>query len=76
MVVSLWNACAADLALPKRCTTVNPTLTDSASIPSLECANQLAERVLNLRRERQLRRLRGSDDLRAGHLLHGGSDFV
>ena len=35
--------------------------------------DQLAERLLNLRWERPLQRLRGRDDLRAGYLLHGGS---
>ena len=40
--------------------------------PVPRCPDELAERFLNLRRERQLRRLRGRDDLRAGYLLHGG----
>ena len=35
-------------------------------------ANQLTQRLLNLRRQRHLQRLRGRDDLRAGYLLHGG----
>src|SRR5450755_2533658 len=34
--------------------------------------DELAERLLNLRRQRQLRRLPGRDGLRAGYLLHGG----
>ena len=37
------------------------------------CPDELAERFLNLRRQRTLQRLRGRDDLRAGYLLHGGS---
>src|SRR5450755_54046 len=40
--------------------------------PLPRCPNELAECLLNLRRQRQLRRLPGRDDLRAGYLLHGG----
>src|SRR5450755_2426043 len=38
--------------------------------------DELAERLLNLRRQRQLRRLPGRDDLRAGYLLDGGSPVL
>jgi uncharacterized protein with GYD domain len=37
------------------------------------CPDQLAERLLDLRRERTLDRLHRRDDLRRGYLLHGGS---
>src|SRR5487761_1563397 len=36
------------------------------------CPDELAECLLNLCRQRQLRRLHGRDDLGAGYLLHGG----
>src|SRR5215211_677581 len=35
--------------------------------------DQLAQRLLNLRRQRALRRLQGRDDLGRSYLLHGGS---
>ena len=55
--------------------------TDAEREQSLSrCPNELAERFLNLRRQWQLRRPHGRDDLRAGYLLHGGppvlSDLV
>jgi hypothetical protein len=40
---------------------------------TLSRADELTERFLNFRRKRQLRRLRGPDDLRVGYLLHGGT---
>jgi len=57
------------------------TETDAEREKSLpRCPDQLAERLLNLRRQRTLQRLHGRDDLRAGYLLHGGppvlSDLV
>ena len=36
------------------------------------CPDELAERLLDLRRQRTLGRLQGPDDLRRGYLLHGG----
>ena len=48
--------------------------------PLPRCSDELAERLLNLRRERTLKRISGRDDLRSGYLLHGGppvlSDLV
>jgi hypothetical protein len=41
--------------------------------PLPRCPDELAARLLNLRRQRTLQRLRGRHDLRAGYLLHGGS---
>ena len=40
--------------------------------PLSRCPDEFTERLLNLRRQWQLRRLRGRDDLRGGYLLHGG----
>jgi len=37
------------------------------------CTHELAERLLNFRRQRTLRRLPRRDDLGGGYLLHGGS---
>jgi hypothetical protein len=55
------------------CTTPSPD-TDAQREQSLSRgAHELAERVLNLRRERTLQRLSRADDLRSGHLLHRGS---
>src|SRR5437016_10799627 len=39
----------------------------------LRRSDELAERLLDLRWERTLRRLQGRDDLGGGYLLHGGS---
>ena len=48
--------------------------TDAQREQSLACgADELAERFLNLRRQRTLHRLGRRDDLRSGYLLHGGS---
>ena len=40
------------------------------------CPNKLAQRLLNSRRKRTLRRLQGRDDLAGEYLLHGGSSCL
>src|SRR3954470_20070080 len=41
--------------------------------PLPRCPDELAERLLDPRRQRTLARLQDRDDLRRGYLLHGGS---
>src|SRR5581483_1000955 len=40
------------------------------------CTDELAERLLDLRRQRPLSHSRGRDDRRAGYLPHGGSSCL
>jgi len=62
-----------DLALHQRVHDPEPNAHAQRKQSLPRCPDQLAERILNLRRQRTLQRLHGRDDLRAGYLLHGGS---